>query len=225
MQVRRRTIALWIGLVMAGALTGCTVDPGLYQERGLRNYYELHRVEAARADFQRAIKGKPTLWQSQYHLGLIALSHNEPMLAQRHLEIALTLVRDQPAQAQPIVDALAEAMYQQGDYPRLFGFLNEVTDQYGTANDYLRRARYFVKVGDHDNAQVAFRQAIKVAGPGEVEPYLALAGFYEQIGATDKALVVLRQAYGLAPDNAQVAQAIRRLGEIPGPTISLPPDR
>ncbi len=224
MRHRRRTWAVAIVLA-TGVLTGCTVDPTFYEQRGLRRYYELHRSEAARADFQTAVDAKPTLWVSQFHLGLIALKNDRPMLAQRHLEIALEMVRNRPGRVGPIVDALAEAIHRQGDHPRLFAFLDEMVDQYRTTHDYLRRAAYYEKIGDHDNAQVAYRQAVKVAEADDVTPYLALAGFYERIGATDKALVALRQAYGLAPDSRQVSAAIRRLGEVPGPTISLPPER
>ncbi len=222
---QRRMIGVLGGLVLAAMLSGCVVDATFYQERGLRRYHELNRPDAAQEDFQRAVDRRPTLWLSQYHLGLIALEKGETLRARRHLEIALTLVQDRAGRAEPIIDALAEAIFREGDYPRLFGLLNQACDQYGTISHFLRRAKYYVKAGDHDNAQIAFRQAIKIAEPDDVEPYLALAGFYEEVGAKDTALVTLRQAYSVRPGDKRVSDAIRRLGEVPGPTIALPPAR
>jgi tetratricopeptide (TPR) repeat protein len=227
MHDRRRTLGLLATVVIAvaGVLAGCSPDPSFYQRRGLQRYQQLNRPDAARADFARAVEINPTFWNSHYHLGLIALQQGDTAIARRHLEVALALVRDKPKLAKPIVDALAEAIFQQDDYPRLIGFLNEVTDQYATLHDFLRRARYYEKMADHDNAQIAYRQAIKIATAEDVTPFLALADFYLRIGATDQALATLRQAYSLAPAHEEISKRIRELGEVPGPTLALPPQR
>ncbi len=58
-----------------------------------------------------------------------------------------------------------------------------------------------------------------------VEPYLAAASFAEQIGDVDLAIRRLRQAYGIDPYHEQVKSKLVAMGEIPGPTIALPPGR
>ena len=55
------------------------------------------------------------------------------------------------------------------------------------------------------------------------EPYIQAAAFAEAIGDMDEALRRLRQAYGINPGDTRVTQRLRDLGEVPGPTIALPP--
>ena len=49
------------------------------------------------------------------------------------------------------------------------------------------------------------------------------ADLAERLGDTDLALRRLRQAYGIEAENAVIADRLREYGEIPGPTVVLPP--
>ena len=70
---------------------------------------------------------------------------------------------------------------------------------------------------------MALETAIRLDGARSVEPYLDAAGFAERLGDIDQALRRLRQAYGIDPRDQRVQQRLRALGEVPGPTILLPP--
>jgi tetratricopeptide (TPR) repeat protein len=80
-------------------------------------------------------------------------------------------------------------------------------------------------MGDADSAQTAFETAIVLDEGKTVEPYLQSAEFAENLGDMDQALRRLRQAYGINPKDPRVSQRLRELGEVPGPTIALPPGK
>ena len=80
-------------------------------------------------------------------------------------------------------------------------------------------------LNDPDSAQVALETAIAVDEGKTVEPYLQAAAFAQRLGDLEMALRRLRQAYGINPYDERVKQRLRELGEVPGPTIALPPGR
>ncbi|MBI1369654.1 MAG: tetratricopeptide repeat protein [Planctomycetes bacterium] len=209
------------------------------------NAYDAYRagdVDTATTKFTECVDRDATDYKSHYYLGQLALRKlMDPGLAQRHLELALSLYESHlrhpwvmsagapetyvPAPTrQQITDALAEAIYQQRNQPQLMSFLRDVIDKYGESGDYLRQATYLVKAGDHDAAKQAYQNAIKVAPKTDTAPYLAFADFYDSINARDAALHELQIAYGIDPTTPGLADAIRAHGLVPGPTIALPPD-
>jgi tetratricopeptide (TPR) repeat protein len=222
--MRRLPLSATFALVgLLAVQTGCK---DITRQKGLDAYRD-GRYEQARPYFEKVVAEDPTDWQSQYHLGLIALKQADAPTARTHLEVAYSLrgeLKPVAPQAPQIVDALAEAIYQTGDYPTLFAFCDEAVQRYGTARDLLRKADYLVRVGDPDNALIAYRKAIKFAAAEDATPYVAIADFYESIGDRDEAIVALRQAYGIDPKNRQVAERLRGYGWVPGPTVELPAD-
>jgi Tfp pilus assembly protein PilF len=80
-------------------------------------------------------------------------------------------------------------------------------------------------MNDPDSAQVAIRTAIELDDGRSVEPYLVAADLAERLGDLDLAVRRLRQAYGIDSRNDRVRERLRDLGEIPGPTLALPPGR
>jgi tetratricopeptide (TPR) repeat protein len=94
-----------------------------------------------------------------------------------------------------------------------------------TVRAWLRFARFAARLGDADSAQTAFETAIVLDDGKTVEPYLQAAKFAEDLGDLDQALRRLRQAYEIDPGDPRVTQRLRELGEVPGPTIGLPPGK
>lgn len=226
------------------AITGCINDLSADQSR-LKGYSAMQRGEheKAREHFQQTLQKNDTDWKSLYYLGRIQLEQfNNPGEARRHLEIAYSVresrsdiqLAPKPGSARTAVPyptrteiaaALAEALHQQGRTEQLFGFLRNVTDNHGTMEDYLLLAQYLEKNGDHDAAQVAYKQAAAVADDGDATGYIALADFYDRIGQPDRALTALRKAYHVDPEARGLEKKIREHGMVPGPTIALPPDQ
>jgi len=228
MRVNRRTLVLLVGGgLIAGTLVGCHTPTPVLRQRGL-DAYRVQDYEAARSNFQQVVHRNPSDWKANYHLGKIALADDKPLTARTYLEAAYTVRNEGPPrhpETFEIVDALAEALYQQGDYPRLIGFTEEVIDHFGRVTDYLRKADYLAQMGDHDAAIVVYKQAIKTGPADDPTPYVALADFYDAIGDREAAVLQLRYAYTIDPGDQAIADRLRAHGVVPGPTVMLEPPR
>ena len=124
-----------------------------------------------------------------------------------------------------VCDALAEAMFLQGDETGLFAFLRQRARTTESVRSHIRLARYSAEIGDPDSARTALETAIVIDEAGSTEPYLVAASFAEDVGDLDLAVRRLRQAYAIDPHDPMVHERLRALGEIPGPSIALPPGR
>lgn len=182
--------------------------------------YERGNWEAARDGYSQIVERYPGDWQAQYRLGQCQLVLRNPTEAKRALGIAHTRNPDN----EKIADALAEAMYQLGQEESLFSFLNERAKSTQSVHAWLRLAHYAMETGDADTAKVAVNTAISLDDGKTVDPYLCAADFAEQIGDPDGAVKRLRQAYGIDPTDERVKQRLIALGEVPGPTLALPPN-
>lgn len=174
---------------------------------------------AAAPEYAEITARYPGDWQAHYRLGQSLLEIGKPAEARHALEIA----HSRRPHDSHVADALAEAMYQQGDETRLFAFLRERAESTQNVEAYLRLARYAVDLSDPDSAKVALEAAIEFDDGRTVEPYLEAAAFALRLGDVDLALRRLRQAYSVSPRDNRVRQRIRDLGEVPGPTLALPP--
>ena len=181
--------------------------------------------ELARDKFAQATRRKPDDWMAQYYLGACEMHLGRPHQAQLALEKALILRPEDPRTTPRILDRLAEAYYRQDRVESLTAFLDETSESYGLSHDYLRQAKYLVKVGDMDAAELAFRKAAYFAQEGDVTPYIAIADFYAAINDAPNTATALRYANYIAPGNPDVAERLRKLGIVPGPTQTLEPPK
>ncbi|MCA9295478.1 MAG: tetratricopeptide repeat protein [Phycisphaerales bacterium] len=183
--------------------------------------YEYERYDEAARHYGMIVENYPGDWEGQYKLGLTLLELDRPEEARRALEVAMTSrPRDND-----IADALAEAIYRTGDEADLFTFLNGQARETQTVYAHTRIARYAMYVGDPDTAKVAMETAIEIDGGRTAQPYLDAAIFAEELGDLDVAVRRLRQAYAIDPNNVEVRRRLIALGEVPGPTLGLPPGR
>lgn len=236
-----RLFAVAMPLLALTLTTGCTISNDMARLKGY-DAYRANKPAEAREYFEMVVARDATDYKSHYYLGQLGLgAMAEPDYARRHFEIAYTIRQAKPDIAlapQPgtadmavpfpsreqIVDGLAEAIYRQGNHPQLFTFLNQVAEQYGTAADYLRQAKYMRLVGDHDAARFAYVKAARAAGGKDPAPYYQLGEFLDEVGARDSALKAYRHAYYIDPKYPHVAEKIRAHGMVPGPTVGLPPE-
>lgn len=210
-----------LGVLILLVLVGCGQRPiETIRTRGDFLYDHGEYAEAA-AEYAQITDRYPGDWQAHYRLGLCRLELNELPAARRELEVAHTI---KPQDAD-IVDALAETMLLQGLDEQLFAFVKAQAESEQTVRAWLRLARYAARIGDADSALTAYETAIVLDKGSSVEPYLQAAKFAEDLGDLDEALRRLRQAYGIDDDDPRVLSRLRELGEIPGPTIALPPGK
>ncbi|MHC4082402.1 MAG: tetratricopeptide repeat protein [Planctomycetota bacterium] len=210
-----------LGLLILAFLFGCSQRP--IESLRSRGDYLFERGDyAAAADKYSEIADRyPGDWEAHYRLGLCRLELGELSEARRELEVALTSKPGHP----DVVDALAETMLLQGEEAELFAFVKDRAESEQTVRAWLRLARYAAQLGDVDSAQTAFETAIVLDDGRTVEPYLQAAKFAEDLGDMDQALRRLRQAYGINSRDTRVNKRLRELGEVPGPTIALPPGK
>jgi len=214
---------LLLAMLLAAMLTVAGCGPSVYtlRQHGLR-HYEADRYDQARRAFERVIEHEPSDPAANYHLGLLALRNDDASEARNHLEIAYTLYEPQaspPPHMPRLLDALAEAMYREGERRQVIAFTEQAIDRFGTLRDYLRKAEFLARLGDHDSALTAYRSAIEIAEPGDAAAHLALADFYESLGDRGRAINTLKRAYRVDPDNKRTADRLRAYGIVPGPTL------
>jgi len=171
------------------------------------------------SDYSEIVARYPGDWRVQQRLGECYLEIGDPNRAREALEVAHS---HRPNNTQ-IIDSLAEAMFRQGDETRLFAFLRERAESTQSPAAYLRLARFSIELNDPDSAKLAIDTAIVLDDARTVEPYLAAANLAQRVGDIDDAIFRLRQALGVDPIDKRVLQRLDELGEIPGPTLALPP--
>ncbi len=208
-----------LGVMLLVLGCGCSQRPTpAMRDRG--DFLYDHGHYAAAADQYAEITNRyPGDWEAHYKLGLCRLELGQLADARRELEIAHT---SSPRNGD-VIDALAETMFRQGESEGLFDFVKQRAGSQQTVRAWLRMARYAAELGDADTDSTAFETAIVIDDGASVEPYLQASAFAESLGDMDEALRRLRQAYGIDPHDPMVNERLRALGEIPGPTIILPP--
>lgn len=217
----KRTALVLPVLLLGLAQAGCGARP-IESVRTSANFqFQQQQYNQAAVEYTEIVDRAPGDWQAQYRLGQCELELGKPDRARTALEIAHAR---RPAN-EDVVDALAEAMYRQGDEQPLFDLLTRRAETEQTVRAWLRLGRYSAELGDADTALTAFETAIELDAGRTVEPYVQTAVFSQQIGDLDTALRRLRQAYKIDPENPVVDRQLRDLGEVPGPTLALPPGR
>ena len=221
---------LSITILAAALATGCAGPTPASTLRAKGDHsFKLGAYDDAASNYREIAARYPGDWRAQMQLGLCELELGHYGAARSALQIAL----DHQPTNEAIADALAETLFLRGDHDQLFAFLRSRAEDTQNARDWLRLGRYAMKTSDPDYARIAIETAIAVdldpsGDPNAVpsiEPYLEAANLAEELGNLDVAIRRLRQAYGLAPDNAMIADRLRNVGQIPGPSIALPPGR
>ncbi|MEX2672527.1 MAG: tetratricopeptide repeat protein [Phycisphaeraceae bacterium] len=239
-----RYASLLSALMLVATLAGCVNQ--LSRDANRLNGYQAYRNEdydTARERFVSVLDADPTDWRSHYYVGLIALNEDDdPVTARRHLDISYTIYQGRatkrlnyeigdPKTGVPyptrsdILDATAEAIYQQGNEQLLHAFLRQAVEEEGDVTDHLRMGRYMQKIGDPDSARSSYRAAIRSVGGSDPEPYIRYADFYESIGDQSRAATQLRKAYGIDPEHRGLGSRLRAHGYVPGPTVAIPHDQ
>lgn len=214
----QRSITIFL-ILAATLLHGC----GYTSTEALRNKADFRFMRGeyhqAVSDYSEIVARYPGDWRVQQRLGECYLEIGDPNRAREALEVAHS---HRPNNTQ-IIDSLAEAMFRQGDETRLFAFLRERAESTQSPAAYLRLARFSIELNDPDSAKLAIDTAIVLDDARTVEPYLAAANLAQRVGDIDDAIFRLRQALGVDPKDKRVLQRLDELGEIPGPTLALPP--
>lgn len=214
-------VLAWVVAAGVVGLAGCANQRPIHEVRAsAEEAYALGDYAQAKAEWVEVNERRPGWSDARFGLGMteLALGNNTDAIEQLWLAHGIAPERGD------ITDALAEAMLADGRNAELAKFLFAQTRQSGKVEDYMRLGLFSQRLGDADAAERALRIAAMVDRGFSVEPQLALANLYESIGDKPNALRRLSMAGYLQPQNPEIAQRIRNLGEVPGLTFHVEPE-
>jgi predicted Zn-dependent protease len=208
-----------IVLVAASLLAGCAQRtlPAV-RESGDRAFMRGDYNKAA-ADYKEYVERKPGESGVQLMYAKTLLLMKQPTPAVEHASIAY----DQNPTNEDYIETKAQALFEAGKTEELYRFLRGQCDSRGQPSDYIRLGRFSALQGDADGAEHALLTAARVDGGKSAAPQLALAEFYHSIGDKTHEFNRLRVAMYLDPRNLAIQERIRSLGEVPGPSLAMPP--
>ncbi|MBX3359027.1 MAG: hypothetical protein KF745_11455 [Phycisphaeraceae bacterium] len=191
------------------------------RESGERHYVAGQYSEAI-VDFQEYVERLPGDPVGQYNLGraYLKVTPPRPVPAREHLWLAYPQRMNDPA----VVDALCDALVAGDRDEELYKLLRQRALDRQQVSDYLRLARYAQELGDADEARQALVMAARLDEGQTVEVQLAMVDFYSSIGDKDQAVRRLRMAYYLNPRDTRVAERMKTLNAVTGPTFAIKPD-
>lgn len=219
MRTSRARLAILLAPLLAAA-AGCAAQRQLPMVRAAGNeaYWDGDYTRAFE-NYQEYVDRKPEDVQGRVDLGRTLLAMGRASEAREHLIVAY----DREPQHPDLADLLARAMVEAGEPDRAEVFLSRRARDIGRWEDYMLLGRYNTLIGKPDEARVALVTAARLAGAERVEPQLALASLYRSVGDRPREIERLRMALWIQPENPAIATRLRELGEVPGPTLALPP--
>ena len=223
------TVGLLLGLLALGFAGGCGPTPIVTLRKNGEFNYKYGNYEDAAKDFGQIIERAPGDWEAEYRYGQCMMQLGDLESARRSLEVAQTAVPNNDE----VAFALADCYFRMNDQTRLYQLLRDRAQTNASMESWLLMSEYALKLNDVDMARTAALNAIEV-DQGQAEggidalsasPYYQAALVAERLGERDEELRRLRQAYGINPDDTRVKSKLVELGQVPGPTIALPPGK
>jgi tetratricopeptide (TPR) repeat protein len=189
--------------------------------------FKYGNYEAAAKDFGQIVDRAPGDWEAQFRYGQSMMQLGDLQAAKRSLEIAQIAVPNNDE----VAFALAECYFRLGDQTRLYQLLRDRAQSNASMESWLLMSEYALKLDDVDTARTAAINAIEVnqsnaeAGLSvlSASPYFQAALVAQRVGQREEALRRLRQGYGINPQDTRIKSMLVELGEVPGPTLALPP--
>lgn len=186
-----------------------------------RHDFDYGRVEQAEATYRQVLERWPGDPDANIGLAECLMASGQPGAALLPLQVAAA---ERPRDFE-VAKALAEAYALAGERSKVYQLLRDRAVEQRRIEAWLLIGEYALRFDDPDTAGTAIATAIELSDGRESQPYLDAAKFAERIGDQRTAIRRLRQAYGIDPDDPRVIAMLREYGEVPGPTIALPPGR
>lgn len=215
--ILRSTLSLTLALTL-GLAAGCATPPNSVLRLHAKDAIDQKDYTTAREKLERALGQDPADWKANYYMGLVRIEQERPLVARLHLEVAYSL-RDNDPETPAILDALAQALHNEGDIDKLDIMLKSATNRYGKPHDFYRQAKFLGLQGDVDGARAAYLKAANVSRADDITPFIKQADFYEGLGDRVNAVVALQQAQQIEPYNRTIASRISSLVLDPKPAV------
>jgi tetratricopeptide (TPR) repeat protein len=181
--------------------------------------FENNDYALAATEYREAVSRRPGEIEGRRGLAEALLALDRPDEAREQAEMVYSI---RPNDHESI-NLLARTMLRSGDTAGMETLVRGRANETGRAEDWLLLGELLAEAGDADAAEVALTTAATVDRGQSLAYQKALADFYLNLGDTAQALTRYRMALYIDSADEQTRAAIRTLGEIPGPTMSLPP--
>ena len=221
----RRVVASSI-VVFAAASLGCettgdtvSTPPSVKLQKDGDHEFRWGRYESAAGYYERILEREPGNADALEMYGRCMLELDRPAEAAK---VFMTATARRPGD-RDLVLLLGDAEFQNGEYDRAFQLLRTWAIDNEDADAWLELAGFAMELDDPDTARDAIERAIELDPEASAGAYVAAADLAERLGDEALALRRLRQAYGIEPGNQSISNRLREFGEVPGPTIALPP--
>lgn len=193
-------------LLASVVLGGCQSQEVKLRDQGLMLYNQNH-YNAALDKFNAALKADPSEPRANYYAGAAAYKLHKYDLAAMYYRVAAT--RD-PNYGHVQTD-LARALIKAGKPNEAMNLLESRANYTQNPADRLRIARFYVRLGDLDDARTSYEKAVQLA-PTNVPLLLEAAHFFDRIGQKDHAAQLYKQVYRIAPETPGLVQDMQRDG-------------
>lgn len=214
-------VAAGVALALLAGVGGCANERPLTRVREVGDIkFGAGNYPGALVDYVEYERRKPDDVDVRLRLAETYLRSGDAKSAREQMHI----VRDVKPAREESIEGLADALAAAGENEDLMLFLQQMTRERGGVSDYMRLGQYSQQIGHVDDAQEAYLQAARLDGGKSSRIQLALADFYESLGDKANAFKRLRMAMFLDPKNETIPARIRALGEIPGPSLAMPPE-
>ncbi len=195
------------------------------QQEGMR-YYNAGQYTDAAGAFNNAVKQAPDNYEARYYLASSYArtgAYTKAIQAYRAtldaMKVSYEGARDTEFRAK-VIDALAQTIAQS---PNRHTEMNHMEEAARTSSDpelYIILAKTCQYAGDPDGAIDNYRTASTIA-PNHFEVQKQYGLYLDALGQPE-ATTPLRRANALNPDDLQVADALRKHGIVPGPSLKEP---
>lgn len=219
-----RPLAITLAAVVGGlgTLPGCDSlpdTPTTVLQRDGDHEYRWGRYESAAEYYGRILEREPGDPDALEGYGRCMMALGRPDEAAEAFTVA---VARKPGDRDLLI-LLAQASFDAGEVDEAFELVRTWALDNTDAGAWLVLADFARRSNDPDTARDAIMRSIEIDPEGGPEAYLASADLERSLGENATALRRLRQAYGLAPEDPAIADLLRSYGEVPGPTLVLPP--
>ena len=126
--------------------------------------------------------------------------------------------RDDIAFRQNVLNALAQSIAKSDSCDSEINSLEKKARGRSVAEDYFLLGKIYAFRGDADSAIDAYNRAARL-DPSSFYVTKEYGLYLERMGQNTAALPVLKRAFAMNTSDTQLAQALRRLGVVPGPSL------
>ncbi|MAD19975.1 MAG: hypothetical protein CMJ52_07105 [Planctomycetaceae bacterium] len=211
-------------IALGASAAGCesagekrSTPPSVKLQKDGDHEFRWGRYESAAGFYDRILEREPGNADALEMYGRCMLELDRPGDAAK---VFMTATARRPGD-RDLVLLLGDAEFQNGEYDRAFQLLRTWAIDNEDAGAWLELAGFAMELDDPDTARDAIERAIELESTSAA--YVAAADLAERLGDEALALRRLRQAYGIEPGNQVISDRLREFGEVPGPTIALPP--